>query len=459
MSLNDYLTKNGVEASEGHIYQVQEQCDIINQRIDWSKVKTVLEIGFNAGHSADFFLSRHTGISVVSFEISQNKHTLMGKEYIDKVYPGRHEIVWGDSTITIPRFETRKFDVIFIDGGHHLDVARLDIANCVRFAHADTVVIIDDVVYDHAWVAEYTFGPTRAWREFINISVVEETFHRDFSDGRGMSFGRYKISCDYVVKKPIVVDAFMFYNELDMLKYRLTVMGPYVDRFVICECPVSFAGKPKPLYFLENKHLFEPWLDKITHLVWTGHVSDVHTLDDSWFNENNQRNHLLEGMRDLKSNDVVIISDVDEIVDPIVLEKIDYILGRLPTVKLSMDMYYYNMKHKCTSQWNFARAARYKFVRDVKPHFCRNTKREDPVVKNAGWHLSYFGDEKFIINKTKNFAHLEAGNLFEDDDIDKIRDIVDRGVDVYSRSELYFTKANNERLPPHLDILPHQELN
>jgi beta-1,4-mannosyl-glycoprotein beta-1,4-N-acetylglucosaminyltransferase len=278
-------------------------------------------------------------------------------------------------------------------------------------------------------------------------------------DGRGMAIGRYKIYHDYSVPKPKVVDAFMFYNEIEMLKYRLTVMGPYVDRFVICECPVSFAGKPKPLYFQENKHLFEPWLDKITHLVWKGFRDTVETLDDSWFNENNQRNHLLEGIRDLKPNDIVIISDVDEIINPEILEKIDDVLGFQPIIKVSMDLYYYNIEHKGTATWDFARVARYNFVRDTRPHFCRNSNHTDPIIADAGWHLSYFGDEKFVIKKTKNFAHIEASTLLDESDVAKVTDIISRGVDIYARSELRFLfipKEDNKNLPPRLDILPHQ---
>jgi beta-1,4-mannosyl-glycoprotein beta-1,4-N-acetylglucosaminyltransferase len=436
-----------------------DQCDIINKKIDWSKVKSVMEIGFNAGHSSDFFLSRHSDISVVSFELTPGEHTIIGKQYIDEKYPGRHEIVWGDSTVTVPKFETRKFDLIFIDGGHEVEVARADLVNCMRFSRPDTIIILDDVVYEHARAAKYTVGPTRAWREFINISVIEETFHKDLSDGRGMSIGRYKVFHEYSVAKPVVVDAFMFYNELEMLKYRLTIMDPYVDKFIICECPVSFSGKAKPMHFLENKHLFEPWLHKITHVIWNGFRENALETDDAWFNENNQRNHLLEGLKGLNPNDIVIISDVDEIIDPTIMENIDSILGGRSIVKLSMDLYYYDIEHGTSEKWDFARVARYSFVRDTKPHYCRNSSRIDPIIENSGWHLSFFGNEKFIINKTKNYAHREADVIFTEDDEPKVRKMIDNGIFLSANSGckfVYKPKSTNARLPPRLDILPYQ---
>lgn len=453
MSLDEYLLKNGGQYREGHMYS--DQCLLIEKQIDWSRVKSVLEIGFNAGHSSDFFLS-HPDVTVTSFELAPQKHTLLGKEYIDTKYPERHDMVWGDSTQTLPRYSTHIFDIIFIDGGHEVEVARADLVNCMRFAHKDTYVIMDDVVYEHMLAATYTVGPTRAWRELISISVLEETFHVDLSDGRGMSIGQYKVFHDFSVTHPKVVDAFMFYNELEMLKYRLTVMDPYVDQFVICECPVSFTGKTKPLYFQENKHLFEQWLHKIKYITWEGY-----RIKDAWYNENTQRNYLLKGLQELDPNDIVIISDVDEIIDPRVLKDVDAVLGFRPIIALSMDLYYYDIEHKLDDRWTCARIARYGFVRNVTPHMCRNTTRVDPVVQDAGWHLSYFGNEKFIINKTKNYAHTEASEFFEENDIEQVQKLIKKGIALtaYSNQNLSFIpKHHNTRLPPRLDILPHQNI-
>ena len=453
--MDEYLASHGVSyLAEGHMFP--KQANIFETHIDWSNIRTVLEIGFNGGHSADFFLRHPLVTLVTSFELDQKKHVLVGKKYIDETYPGRHEMVFGDSMSTLPKFPTRSYDLIYIDGGHDITIARSDLANCMRFARPDTIVIMDDVVYDYTWMCGYTFGPTRAWREYVQFSFIEETFHVDIAEGIGMSIGRYKVFHDLSVKRPRVVDAFMMYNELDMLKYRLTVMDPYVDQFVICECPVSFAGAPKPLFFEKNKHLFEPWLHKITHLVWSGHRSNVEDLDDSWYNENTQRNYLLHGLKDLSPNDIVIISDLDEIISPKILERLDDILGTRPIVALSMDLYYYDIEHFLPDPWKFARIARYSFVRDVTPHKCRNTTRKDPVVKDAGWHMSFFGNDAFIVNKTKNYAHLEASEFFSHvnvRDVKKLRVAVSASSD---RQLTFIPKETNPRLPPHLDILPYQ---
>ena len=64
-----------------------------------------------------------------------------------------------------------------------------------------------------------------------------------------------------------IVDCFIFYNELDLLNYRLNVLNDVVDCFVLVEATRTFTGKQKPLHYAENKHLFEPFNHKIVHIV------------------------------------------------------------------------------------------------------------------------------------------------------------------------------------------------
>ena len=65
----------------------------------------------------------------------------------------------------------------------------------------------------------------------------------------------------------MIYDCFQFFNELDMLKIRLNVMSPIVDKFVISEATETFSGLKKPLYYEENKEMFAEFADKIIHVV------------------------------------------------------------------------------------------------------------------------------------------------------------------------------------------------
>jgi predicted O-methyltransferase YrrM len=113
-------------------------------------IKTILEIGFNAGLSATTFLSARSDITVISVDIGAHDYVLKAKEWIDKEFPNRHMLFIGDSTMVLPQimnqFPYYKPDMIFIDGGHEDPYPRIDISNAMKMATPDTFIIIDDVV-------------------------------------------------------------------------------------------------------------------------------------------------------------------------------------------------------------------------------------------------------------------------------------------------------------------------
>jgi beta-1,4-mannosyl-glycoprotein beta-1,4-N-acetylglucosaminyltransferase len=68
-------------------------------------------------------------------------------------------------------------------------------------------------------------------------------------------------------KKHKKIDCVLFYDEIDMLLFRLNELDEFVDYFVIMECELDFKGNRKKLFFEENKELFKKWGDKIIHIV------------------------------------------------------------------------------------------------------------------------------------------------------------------------------------------------
>jgi predicted O-methyltransferase YrrM len=133
---------------------------------------TVLEIGFNAGHSSFVFLEARPDIQVVSFDLGEHSYVTYAKEFIDKRFPGRHELVLGDSTVTVPQYAARnpeaKFDLAFVDGGHDYPVALADLRNCQQLVQPGGLVIMDDMLWWRSWGA----GPVRAWDELTEAGIV-----------------------------------------------------------------------------------------------------------------------------------------------------------------------------------------------------------------------------------------------------------------------------------------------
>ena len=197
MSLDDFLRSHGIDPNkiEGHSGQSDAQSAMLRELVQAPLIRDVIEVGFNAGHSADAFLGANPKVHVTSFDIGRHAYAAVGKSYIDLTYPGRHRFVPGDSRETLPAFiksfPNRKFDVIFIDGGHEYSVARSDFIYCSFLAHRDTIVVLDDTMWRPDWVRRWTQGPTKVWVEALAMNRVAELRRREFSAGRGTAYGRY----------------------------------------------------------------------------------------------------------------------------------------------------------------------------------------------------------------------------------------------------------------------------
>ena len=118
-SLEEFYKMNKIAISEGNITQQKKQIFDIQNILKQIDAKNIMEIGFNAGHSAELFLS-NSNAYLYSFDIGDHFHEYLkyGKFFINMKYPNRHTLVFGNSLETIPRFAKNNgtvFDLIFID--------------------------------------------------------------------------------------------------------------------------------------------------------------------------------------------------------------------------------------------------------------------------------------------------------------------------------------------------------
>jgi beta-1,4-mannosyl-glycoprotein beta-1,4-N-acetylglucosaminyltransferase len=251
-----------------------------------------------------------------------------------------------------------------------------------------------------------------------------------------------------------VIDAFVFYNELEMLNYRLETLSPYVDFFVLVEATYTHNGEPKPLYFQENKSRFAKFLHKIIHVVVDYFPHKEKVADGrQWENEAFQRDRGIargiERVPGVDAQDYVVCSDLDEIVDPAVIKNVrdEKITGDCHT--LEMDFYYYNLT-TYLGKWNACCLMR---VWVAMQSCCR--WRQESMIPNAGWHLSYFGDSAFIRNKLEHFGHQEY-NSEQYKNEENIKKAIREGKDLFNRQDVTITKikiCDNPNLPPRIDLL------
>lgn len=121
-----------------------------------------------------------------------------------------------------------------------------------------------------------------------------------------------------VIAEAKVYDCFMFFNEIELLKLRLEELDDVVDYFVLVESAETQRGDPKPFYFDDNRHLFERFLNKIIYV----RVDERHPEMDLWERENYQRNCIARGLQQCASSDLILISDLDEIPRPELIQKL-----------------------------------------------------------------------------------------------------------------------------------------
>jgi predicted O-methyltransferase YrrM len=196
MPITSYLSDHGVDKSivEGNCQQITTQVNDLIMLTSKPNL-SVMEIGFNAGHSAEIFLENNKDLNLISFDLGLHHYVSIAKQYIDLTYPNRHTLILGGSGITIPKFinenKETKFDVIFIDGGHDYETAKNDLDNCFHLAHKDTIVILDDTICTKGWHKPWTVGPSRTWEEHVLENKITELKRTDYYPGHGMSWGRY----------------------------------------------------------------------------------------------------------------------------------------------------------------------------------------------------------------------------------------------------------------------------
>ena len=271
----------------------------------------------------------------------------------------------------------------------------------------------------------------------------------------------------------MVYDCFQFFNELDMLKIRLNVMSPIVDKFVISEATETFSGLKKPLYYEENKEMFAEFADKIIHVV-VDDTPEGYTHDRDTF----QKNAVTRGLKDCTDEDIIIFSDLDEIPNP---EKIKEILKDFQEDKIyhfaqRLFYCYLNMEEVSGNllsyagefegverkKWIGSKMCSYKLLREQNLMLgeLRFPERKEIGIRveDGGWHFGYMGGhgekdiKKRVQEKVISAAHQEYNSKHV---LNQVTDQIKDGKDIFGRDAKFIRCEIDESFPVY--VREHQD--
>ena len=242
----------------------------------------------------------------------------------------------------------------------------------------------------------------------------------------------------------MIIDAFIFFNEEELVKLRLSYLNQVIDKFVIIEADHTHQGKKKEWNFEKllknelkefsdkiNYHKIEIDVDKISKKE--GWIFENVKGGKTWKIENYQRNYIREACKNFSGDDVVLISDLDEIpsVNKINLIKMSDQNKILPA-GFEQFLFHLNCNYLNLEKWIGTVATTKKVIDKYEPQYLRNSRYKISMITQAGWSFSSFGSTEKIHEKFDAFAHDEYNNeKFKS--TDHIKNCKEKGIDLFHR--------------------------
>ena len=234
-----------------------------------------------------------------------------------------------------------------------------------------------------------------------------------------------------------IFDCFMYFDEDVILDVRLNTLYKYVDYFIIVESSFTHKGDKRDLKF--NLDNFSKFKDKIIYLIYDKEPTQVEAINkgdnenlrnhksifNASYRENGQRNFIIEGIKNAEDDDIILVSDIDEIPN---LENINFSDFKEKLIFFNQEMFYYRFNLKLPNyNWVGTKACRKKHLQS--PQWLRNIKdKKYPFyrfdiflsetkffnirfINNGGWHFTNLKSADEIRHKLKSYLHHREFDL------------------------------------------------
>jgi len=268
-----------------------------------------------------------------------------------------------------------------------------------------------------------------------------------------------------------VFDSFIFFNELDLLEMRLNILNDVVDYFVLTESPWTVSGNSKPLYYEESKSRFAKWNHKIIHNITEEIPNDFsHMLERSKFHIAYKdidpygtpfinlpirfqravynRNASCFGIEKAgpEDGDLILTSDADEIINPLVLEDTSWFNPDNHYVTLC-NAYYFKLNFLYQDDWMGTRLCTWKYLKGTTIDEHRGNHANAYRIKNGGWHFSFLGDAENYKLKLSSYEHTENNTPHN---IASAEERIEKGIDPFGRNISIKTVPIDESYPEYI---------
>ena len=257
----------------------------------------------------------------------------------------------------------------------------------------------------------------------------------------------------------MIYDCFSYWDEDLLLDLRLNILDNFVDYFVIVEGNKTWQNNPKKLRF--NINNFEKFEKKIIYIP----VEDMPEGDDPYKRENFQRNCISRGIKNAKDNDLIIISDLDEIPNP---EKIKIFNKKMRYAVFKQLHFYYklNLQSQMNPFWYGSRICVKKYLKS--PQWLRNLKfkkrpfwrldklRLNNIIEDGGWHFCNLKTPTELLYKYQNLCETNDPYVFKEKidkkylKVEEIKKRIKSGEDIIGRKETYKAQKLDDSFPKYL---------
>ena len=256
-------------------------------------------------------------------------------------------------------------------------------------------------------------------------------------------------------KSRLVIDAFYFFNEIELLEARLNILDEHVDYFLLLESKQTYMGQNKPLIFKENPKLFEKFKNKIVYFeiptapidrasaaaILHGHDQNqlqklvasrslidknVPPGDSAWITEFYQKESMIDALSQFPLNSLIFISDLDEIWNPEAFFRLKtssiLVFKQIPLI------YYMNCKSdESWRNWTGTILVELETLVKNGVNASRTHNRlKRNVVVNGGWHFSYQGGKSKVLEKLEAVPQEEFNTKIRRENLENsLRNLTD----------------------------------